>query len=300
MPPVLVLGPDEHFRAAGLGTRLPVLCAERSRFPDGEQLAVVPDAARLRAARVLVVQSTARPQDERIETLFQLVNACAPYATDVTCAVPYLAYGRQDKRTPGAALSGPLHLRLLGALGVSRVLVAERHSTAVRADGVEIIDVNTSDLLADALRNRCASADVVLSADAGGAARTARVAGLLGLPHQVLTKAKDASRTWYPDLPASLAGRSAFVVDDLCTTGSTLVPLLAGLARLGCAVTGIAVTHLLADPLALRAALPGSPPVVFTDTTGPRDGAIAVLPALLAAWLGPDLETAVSSGRGRS
>ena len=31
--PVLVLGPGEHFRAAGLGERVPVLRAEQRRFP---------------------------------------------------------------------------------------------------------------------------------------------------------------------------------------------------------------------------------------------------------------------------
>ena len=239
----------------------------------------------LDGARVLVVQATAVPQDERLETLYQLMDICLEYAASVDCAVPYLAYGRQDKRTPGAALSGPLHLRLLGALGAGKVLVVERHSTALRADGVEVVDVDVSHMLAGALRERCFPADVVLSPDAGGSDRTVRVARLLGLPHRVLHKTKDGNRTSYPELPASLHGYRAIVVDDLCTTGSTLVPLLAGLAEIGCTVRGVAVTHLLAEPITLRNTLPGNPPVIFTDSAGSHAAAIPVLPAVLDEWL---------------
>ena len=283
--PVLVLGPDEQFRAAGLGERLPVLRAERRRFPDGEQLVIVPGATSLDGARVLAVQSTTAPHDERLETLYQLTDICLEYAASVDCALPYLAYARQDRRTPGTALSGPLHLRLLGALGVGKVLIVERHSTALRADGIEVVDVDVSHLLAGPLREQCLPADVVLSPDAGGSDRAARLARLLGLPHRALHKTKNEDHTWYPELPASLAGCAAIVVDDLCTTGSTLVPLLAGLAELGCAVRGVAVTHVPADPRVIRARLPGSPPLVFTDSAGPHPDAIPVLPTVLNTWL---------------
>jgi ribose-phosphate pyrophosphokinase len=283
VPRVVVLGPDDAFRAPGMAS-LPVVLAQRQVFPDGEQLVVLPDPETLRGAHVLAVATTAFEQDRRLNTLFQLIETCTVWASRVDVAVPYLAYGRQDRRTPqGSALSATLPIRIATALGANRVLVVDRHS-APAAPGV--LDVPAAAPLAKRLLELHLTADEVVATDRGGGARSAHLARLLGLPVRGLAKRKDSTGTYYDALPTTLRGQRVIVADDLCSTGSTLVPLLTGLAEIACTVVAIAVTHLLLDPAKLAARLPGQPVLVYTDTANGHPSAVPILPELVAAWLG--------------
>ena len=283
---LVLLGPDETHRAGHVEGVSAVARADRVRFADGEQLVRVARPDRLRRARVLVVQTTAPSQDSRWETLYQLLDICRAYgAASVDCLVPYLSYSRQDRRTPsGSALSGPLHLRIAKALGAGRILTFDRHSR-IGPEDVEIDDLDPTDLFRDAIRSRGIPVEMVVSADRGGAGRARRLAVALSVPYRVVEKVKDGSGTHYPALPGDLAG-SVAIVDDVCTSGSTLVPLVRALFDAGRATTAVAVTHLLGDPGALRARLPGGPPVVFTDSASLDPEALPLLPLACRNWTG--------------
>jgi ribose-phosphate pyrophosphokinase len=282
---MVLLGPDDAHRGRHAAGAAPVLQAERTLFPDGEQLVVVAEPDRLDEAHVLVVQTTAAPQDGRWETLYQLLEICHAYrAASVDCLIPYLSYGRQDRRVPaGAALSGPLHLRLARALGVHRVLTFDRHSR-VGPDDLEVVDIDPTELFCAAIRARDSKVEMVVSADRGGAGRAQRLATALGVPHRVVEKHKDATGTHYPALPDGLAAHLV-VVDDVCSSGSTLIPLVRALSDAGRTTTAVAVTHLLASPGKLRARLAGEPVLLFTDSASGQDDALAVLPLAIRRWV---------------
>lgn len=283
---LVLLGPDDGHRARDLDGVVPFVPARRTVFPDGEQLTVVADPARLAGAEVLVVQSTAPPQDSRWEALFQLLDVCAGYgAAAVDCFIPYLSYGRQDRRTPpGAALTGPLQLRIARALGAGRVFTVDRHSPAGPED-LPVLDLDPTGLFAAALRDHDVKAELVVSADRGGAGRAARLATALDIPYRVLDKTKDGTGTHYPALPDGMAG-SVVVVDDVCSSGSTLVPLVRALSAAGGVVTAVAVTHLLTGPERLRGRLAGGPVLLYSDSASTGDAALPVLPAAIRAWWG--------------
>jgi ribose-phosphate pyrophosphokinase len=283
---LVLLGPDDLHRARDVNNGTPLVQARRTVFADGEQLVVVDDAGHLSGARVLVVQSTAPPQDSHWEALYQLLDIChAHHAASVECLIPYLSYGRQDRRTPrGAALSGPLHLRLVRALGAGRLLTVDRHSP-VGPDDLPVVDIDPTDLFCAAIRGREVKAEMVVSADRGGAMRAARLAAALDVPYRVAEKTKDETGTHYPALPADLA-TNLVVVDDVCTSGSTLVPLVRALSGAGCTTTAVAVTHLLTHPDELRSRLAGEPVLLFSDSASTDGAAIPVLPAAIRHWHG--------------
>jgi ribose-phosphate pyrophosphokinase len=80
-----------------------------------------------------------------------------------------------------------------------------------------------------------------------------------------------------------MAGQRALVVEDLCSTGSTLVPLHERLLEAGIRPMYF-VTHLLADPGLIRSRLRGAEGVYFSDSCGHPDAALRVLPMALDAW----------------
>jgi ribose-phosphate pyrophosphokinase len=113
--------------------------------------------------------------------------------------------------------------------------------------------------------------------------RAARLAAALDVPYRVAEKTKDGTGTHYPALPKGLA-TNLVVVDDVCTSGSTLIPLVRALSGAGCTTTAVAVTHLLAQPSEVRSRLAGEPVLLFSDSASTDGQAIPVLPAAIRRW----------------
>jgi ribose-phosphate pyrophosphokinase len=264
---------------------LPVVAAQRRLFPDEEQLIVLSEPQEICGAEVLVVATTAFQHDQRLETLYQLIDICVAWAERVDCAVPYLAYGRQDRRTPaGSAISAALPPRIISALGGNSMLAVDRHSNKSFGSTRTIVNISAAELLAERLSSMKTGAREVIATDFGGSGRAALLAAHLDLPCRILRKHRGESGVYYEQLPAALHGSSVIVVDDVCTTGSTLRPLLLALAAISCEVPAVAVTHLLMAPDTLAGRLPGQPGLVFTDTATDHPGAVPVLPRIVEAW----------------
>jgi ribose-phosphate pyrophosphokinase len=286
----VVLGPDDHFRAAAVPAGVPVLRARRDRFPDGEELVTVPGAGALAGRSVLVVATTSPPQPDRLLGLLQLADAVAgAAAVAVDCFVPYLAYQRQDRRMRvGEPVSAGVAMAALAALGVRSLLTVDKHSPQpAPPPGLRTVDLATTAAFAAVLARSGYRPQVVVAPDAGGVARAAPMAATLGLPVVELAKAKSAARgTFYDELPDGLAGRRCLVVEDLCSSGSTLRPLCDLLAPV---VAGLAVvvTHLLAPYGQIAGRLPRARPLLYSDSCGDPEAPVPVLPAALAAWAQP-------------
>jgi ribose-phosphate pyrophosphokinase len=287
--PVVVLGPDEHWRAAALDSRTPVVYAQRHRFADGEQIVRVPDPHRLTGEPVLLVHTTYKPQDSTMVSLLQLaesVGGAGP--ARISCFVPYLAYQRQDRRTqPGEPVSSALLPRALAALGVEELLTIDKHSVRYDQDcGLGVRNVLPSVEFAEQLRARGREPDLVVSADAGGAQRAAALAGALALPLVVMEKRKSAAAgIYYDTVPAELEGRRCLVVEDLCSSGSTLQPLCQALATKAADVA-VCVSHLLIGYDTVRQRVPDASMILHTDSCGDSGAAVRTLPLILSVLAG--------------
>jgi ribose-phosphate pyrophosphokinase len=285
---VLCLGTGgEHLRA-GLERELGVAPAdvECRRFPDGETLVQV--RAPLEGATVAIVQGTHPPQDSRLQELYQLVDvAVAGGAERVLCVVPYLAYARQDRRSaPGEAASGAIVLRTLAMLGASELVTVDVHSPRLLAEAsFPAASVSAAEGVADWIRSLRLEEPLVVSPDAGGVERAERVAAALACERLALRKSKDRSRgTWYDGGVAEVEGRDVVVVDDLCSSGSTFVPLARHLHASGARRLAYCVTHFFADADALEAKVGFPVEIAGTDTIPTRWSRISVVP-LLGRWL---------------
>jgi ribose-phosphate pyrophosphokinase len=281
------LGPDDGHRAADIAGTTTVLSASRNGFSDGEQLITLPDAERLRGRHVLVVQTTSPPQDGRLLSLYQLVDiATSAGAATVTCCVPYLCYQRQDRRSrPGEALTARLVFSTLGAMGVRTLITVDRHSELDRLPGeVPVLNLNCAQSFANFIRTSRLRPDIVVSPDAGGTARARGVAQLLDLPYVAMRKFKQADRgTYYESVPEEIEGARVVIVEDLCSTGTTLVPLCADLRGHATEIT-IVVSHILTSVDTVAARLPDVSTIAYTDSCGDTRAPIRVLGPVVGAW----------------
>jgi ribose-phosphate pyrophosphokinase len=289
---VLCVGPAAlHLRdeLAAL-TGLPAPAVAVREFPDGEVCARVPDG--LAGCDVVVVQGTHRPQDRHLLELYQLVEAAAGAgARRVLCVVPYLAFGRQDRRSrPGEPLSFDIVLRTLAMLGADRLVCVEAHNPeALLASAVPAVSLSLTPLFGEWIASCGLRAPFMLSPDAGGAGRASDVARLVGCPAGACRKVKDdAGVTTFAALPDGLAGADVVVVDDVCTTGTTLWPLAERLRQCGPASVTYLIGHLFRDAGELAGELGPEASVVGTTTVPAPGRRLSVAPLLggaIRSWL---------------
>ena len=284
---LVILGPDDHHRGADIPDDVRRVRAARSVFPDGEQLVSVPEPELIEGRHVLIAQTTAPPQDSRMITACQLATtATAAGAATVTCFLPYLCYQRQDRvDSPGQALSGALVLRLLRGAGADTVLTVDRHS-APPWDGQpgmpDVVNLSSTGPVAELLKEPL---DHVVATDRGGADRAARISEALGVRTVVLDKLKSPARgTYYEALPEQLRNSSALVVDDVCTSGSTIRPLCADLAAMGVRLT-VFITHVVPTTKGRISAIDGVDRFLCSDSCGDPTAPVRLMPLALTEWI---------------
>ena len=272
-------------RLARACNRTPALI-ERHRFPDGEMKLRLPAALPARAA---VFRSLAMPNEKLVELLLAAQTARQLGAQHLTLVAPYLGYMRQDIAfTAGEAISQKIVGRFLAEL-FDCVITVDPHlhridslREAVPMDSA--IALSAASLIGAFLRKHCAGALLVgpdeESAQWVGAAATAS-----GLQWAVAHKVRRGDREVNIVLPGqSVEGRTVVLMDDVASTGTTLLRAAQGLRASGAGVIDVVVTHglFVGDAVAaLHAA--GVARIWSTDTVVHPTNAISVLPLLADA-----------------
>jgi ribose-phosphate pyrophosphokinase len=230
---------------------------EERAFVDGE-----PKARALISVRgrdVYVVQSLhggpeASPNDKLCRLLFFAGAVRDAGAGRVTAVIPYLAYARKDRRTQ---LRDPITTRyvaqLIEAVGVDRVVVVDVHNLAAFENAFRCPTIHLEArplFLAHLLPLLRKQKVAIVSPDAGGAKRAELLresfAAALAAEIQLafLEKKRSGGVVSGEDaVVGSVKGRTAVIVDDLVSTGTTLTRAAAACRAQGAVVVYAAVTH---------------------------------------------------------
>jgi ribose-phosphate pyrophosphokinase len=213
------------------------------RFPDGELYLRV--GGRLEGDDVVVVQSTRTDQD-LIELLLLEDAVREAGARRTFVVVPYFAYARQDRRFfPGEPVSARALCRHV-ELDADAVITVDLHSSQTLGHfSKPAFEASGIPALARLLKER--PVDLLVSPDKGGVDRTKRMAQLLDRPWFALEKRRidsDHVELSLPPTPVpTLAGKHLVLVDDVITTGGTIVEAARLLKRHGAGAVTAACTH---------------------------------------------------------
>lgn len=268
-------------RAAGLEAKQ----VERHRFPDGELKLTLPVPL---PASVTVLRSLHRPNEKLVELILLADTARALGATHVTLVAPYLAYMRQDKAfNPGEAVSQQVIGRLLAERYDAVVTVDPHlHRTSRLADAVparRATALSAAPLIGEFLAART-PLPLLLGPDAESE-QWVRTAAAGRLDWAVCTKRRSGDHAVHVELPdVPFGGRHVVLVDDVASTGGTLVECARKLRELGAARIDAAVTHALLDPAAEeRLAAAGIGELLSTDTVPHASNRLGVAELIAAA-----------------
>ncbi len=214
-------------------------------FPDGERrvklnVSVVEEDT-------VVIQSTNTPVDQSYIELFFIIDALKRSgAKSVTAVIPYLGYQRQDHVfRDGEVVSLDVMIRFLESLKVDRVIAFDLHSIKIpELFHISVTQLSALPLFAERIQSKAFNAlvdsddpknflkdTVLVSPDMGGLRRIEQMAELLGgIPWIATVKDRDL-RTGDisikefegPLNPSDLPGKRALIIDDMISSGGTVI-----------------------------------------------------------------------------
>ncbi|MCP9627237.1 ribose-phosphate pyrophosphokinase [Rhodopseudomonas palustris] len=283
--------------AQRLGARLgiPVHTIVQHRFPDGEIAVTVGPSA---ATTILYVPLD-QPNDKLITILFAAEALRRGGCQRLVLLAPYLCYMRQDIAFhPGEAISQRAMGKLLASL-VDRIITvdAHLHRTASLGDvfpGIEADNLSAIPAIAASLRARPLDPDTtVVGPDAESQQWVDELAKLIDRPSTVARKIRrgDRSVDITFDDPSLIKGRTALLVDDIVSSGGTLIACSKALHAAGAAWVDAVITHALFPTTMLRdLALAGLRSIRSTRTV-PHFSSSIVLDDLFAEALAREISS---------
>ena len=195
------------------------------KFSDGELN--VAFLENIRNEDVYIVQSLDSTSDNIIELLLLLDAAKRASAKNVIAVIPYLAYGRQDRKDrPRTPISARLMLDLITAVGVNRIICMDLHSPQIQG----FVNIPF-----DHLYSRIAILDrlkkfglnelngVVLSPDVGGAKMGQSYAKKMQIGFALIDKRRPKpNQTEVVNLVGDLQNKHVIIIDDMIDTAGTI------------------------------------------------------------------------------
>lgn len=290
--------PPSSRDAAALAGRLGVPCQEIAvhAFPDGEIRVTAGPAS----ATTIVYASLDRPNDKLLALMFAAEALRRGGARRLVLVAPYLCYMRQDTAFhAGEAISqkviGPL---LAGCF--DRVITVDAHlhrtpNFATVFPGIKSDNLSAMPAIADALgKTGIDPATVVIGPDAESLPWVSNLAGRLHLSHAVGSKVRRGDRSVAIEFQdtTQIAGRPVLIVDDIVSSGGTIIACAKALAAAGATAIDAVVTHaLFPDDVCKEMLESGIRSIRSTHSVPHSTNAIA-LDGLLAAALKSEIAEA--------
>jgi ribose-phosphate pyrophosphokinase len=270
--------------AAGTGADLGEL--ELRSFPDGETyLRILSDVA---GRDIALVCTLDRPNDKIMPLLFAAATARELGAAKVELVAPYLAYMRQDRRfKPGEAVTSREAARLFSEAFDGLVTVdphLHRYGSLAEIYSIPARVAQAAPLISQWIRANVTQ-PLIIGPDSESKQWVAAVAQDAGVPYTVLEKLRRGDRDVQITVRNldQMAGRTPVLVDDIISSGRTMIETVRGVAAHGgAAPVCIAVHGVFADHADQLLAAAGAR-VVTCNTIPHPSNAINVAPLLVRA-----------------
>jgi ribose-phosphate pyrophosphokinase len=274
------------------------------RFPNGEVAVRLLESVRRK--EVFLVQPTSPPVNEHLVELLALADACRRGAAGhITAIVPYLGYGRADKRHDRPEpIMGRVVANLLEGVGIGHVVTVDPHTPQIEGFFQAPLDLLTAvPAVCRSLGDWLPAGAAVVSPDVGRVPLATQYAQCLGLPVVVLHKRRvSGAETEVTHVAGDVSLRACLIVDDIISTGGTVSESVKALLKAGARPEIIvAATHGLFLPGAReKLTHPAVRRVFVTDTVAVTQKDWAQLHVVtVAPLIASALERLLAGGRRR-
>ena len=218
---------------------------ETKIFPDGESKITLQKIPK--KSVILVVQSTYPPVDTNMLQALSIISQVRKISSRTYAIIPYMGYARQDKQfLSREVITMSVVAKMLQSAGAKKVIVVDIHSnTALNHFNIPTENISAIPELAKYFKKLNLKNPLVVSPDAGGSSRSKKFASLLKSDFIVLKKHRDrkTGRVNIQTTKADVQGKDLIIVDDMISTGGSVIKAAQFLKKQKCKRVFVACTH---------------------------------------------------------
>ncbi len=205
-------------------------------FEDGELSIKILDD--IDQKHVWVCSSTIAPAENILETFF-LINALQQLGAYIKVLFIYFGYARQDKMFPGEPLSVEVICRCLQQFICEEIHVVHIHNPGVCAF------LSLHNHIPFNFFNQCVDEiDLIVAPDEGATLLAKLVATYNNKPYTVIKKMRQKKeQVRIMEVQGNVKGKCVLIVDDMISTGKTIVRASEALYKKGAKKIYVAATH---------------------------------------------------------
>lgn len=185
--------------------------------------------------------------DDHFQDLKRIIAAVGGKARRITVIMPFLYESRQHKRSSRESLDCAIALQELVGMGVDNIITFDAHDSrvqnAIPLNGFETVQPAYQFIkgLLSHVKDLTIDSDhmMVVSPDEGGMSRAIYIANVLGLDMGMFYKRRDYTRivdgrnpiVAHEFLGSSVEGKDIIVVDDMISSGESVLEVAAALKK---------------------------------------------------------------------
>lgn len=207
-------------------------------FSDGEiYVKINEDVA---GKDVCILAATPAPADNYFE-MFLLLNALQRAQARISLLFTYFGYARQDKAQPGEALGSEVISTFLKTFTIKKISIIHAHSTRFH-ELLDFEDITPYEPFCAVARTHHLS--VIVAPDRGATSRVEQVAERCGTQAAFVSKTRSVTeQVDVIALNGDVEGKNVLIVDDMITTGSTILHVAAFLKEHGARDIYVCAAH---------------------------------------------------------
>jgi len=217
-------------------------------FPDGESKITLKGNVSKRKS--IVVQSIYPPVDTNLVQALSLISKAKETSSEVIAVIPYMGYARQDREfLPGEIITMKVLAKLFKGVGASKIIAVDIHSIiGLKHFTIKSKNVTAIPDLVKYFKKLSLKNPLVVSPDQGGKNRAKEFAKEFESKYITLEKKRDKKtgkvqiKTKNSD---TVVGRDLILVDDMISTGGSIIKATQFLKKQKCKRVYVACTHAL-------------------------------------------------------
>ena len=279
---------EDLARKIARSLKAPYVKTENRVFPDGESKITIKKIPRNNI--ILVVQSTYPPVDTNLLHLLSVISTARKYSSKIYAIIPYMGYARQDREfLEGEVISISVIGKLLRAVGTRKIITVDIHSNiALRELKIPSENITAITELVKYFKKKKLTNPLIVSPDLGGKQRAIKFANLMGIESIALKKHRDR-KTGVVNIVTSKVNvkeRDLILVDDMISTGGSIIRSTQFLKKQKCKRVFVACTHaLLVNNAENRIKKAGVTEIISTNTIPKKTSKVNVAKIIADAVL---------------
>ena len=217
-------------------------------FPDGESKITL--IGKISKKKSIVLQSIYPPVDTNLVQVLSLITKAKENSSEVIAVIPYMGYARQDREfLPGEIVTMKVLGKLFKSAGASKIIVVDIHSSiGLKHFSIKTKNVTAIPDLVGFFKKLSLKNPLVVSPDQGGKERAKKFAKEFNSDYIALEKTRDKKTGTVKIKTKNLKqveNRDLILVDDMISTGGSIIKATQFLKKQKCKKIYVACTHAL-------------------------------------------------------